>query len=127
MSLLLHASSLHPNLPIFPASLTQEPDPSAPVPVFESLTPNAPSVQATAPAQQPPPPPVIQAKENELSESEDYEDEELPYPKAGNGVRLLPEIEDIDWLLDDAMCSTFSHRIRGVRVDVLGRSVAAAA
>lgn len=33
----------------------------------------------------------------------------LPYPKAGNGVRLPPECDDIEILIDDDEM-TFSHR-----------------
>lgn len=33
----------------------------------------------------------------------------LPYPKAGNGVRLPPENDDIGILIDDDE-ATFSHR-----------------
>lgn len=33
----------------------------------------------------------------------------LPYPKAGNGVRLPPECDDIEILIDDDGTS-FSHR-----------------
>ena len=33
----------------------------------------------------------------------------LPYPKAGNGVRLPPECDDIEILIDDDE-TTFSHQ-----------------
>ena len=46
-----------------------------------------------------------------IAEAEDEyyeEDDVLPYPKAGNGIQLPPESEDISILLDDDI-ATFSH------------------
>ena len=46
-----------------------------------------------------------------IAEAEDEyyeEDDVLPYPKAGNGIQLPPESEDINILLDDDIV-TFSH------------------
>lgn len=45
----------------------------------------------------------------------EYELEEYRlYPRAGNGFRLPPESEDLDMLLDDPACPTFSHALHGV-------------
>lgn len=71
----MHATALHPNLPIFaPKTPTDNTDASRGV-------------------------------------QENYEavDTLLPYPKAGNGIRLPPESEDLAVLLDDDT-GTFSHR-----------------
>lgn len=42
-------------------------------------------------------------------------DEDLPYPKAGNGIVLPPESEDMEWLIDDDY-ETFSHTVHGLAV-----------
>lgn len=42
-------------------------------------------------------------------------DEDLPYPKAGNGIVLPPEREDMAWLIDDDY-ETFSHTVHGLPV-----------
>lgn len=42
-------------------------------------------------------------------------DEDLPYPKAGNGIVLPPESEDMEWLIDDDY-ETFSHTVHGIPV-----------
>jgi len=49
------------------------------------------------------------------SSFEDGYDEDLPYPKAGNGIILPPESEDLEWLLDDDY-ETFSHTVNGLPV-----------
>ena len=78
VSLLLHASSLHPSLPLFTPKTGTEP--------------------------------LALAE----GEEEFYEDEDvLPYPKAGNGVRLPPEQDDLSILLDDDT-GTFSHVWEGI-------------
>ena len=52
--------------------------------------------------------------ENAAQVEEQYEDDYvLPYPKAGNGVRLRPEREDLGILLDDDTVA-FSHAWKGV-------------
>ena len=45
-----------------------------------------------------------------IAEAEEFyeEDDVLPYPKAGNGVQLPPECDDVDILLDEDIV-TFSH------------------
>lgn len=42
-------------------------------------------------------------------------DEDLPYPKPGNGIVLPPESEDMEWLIDDDY-ETFSHTVHGLPV-----------
>ena len=78
VSLLLHASTLHEDLPVF------------------------------AP---PPPPPPVQVLEPTADEEELYvyvEPDPLPYPKAGNGLHLPPEVDDLDILIDEDIV-TYSH------------------
>ncbi len=82
VSLLLHASTLHEDLPVF------------------------------AP---PPPPPPVQVLEPTADEEELYvyvEPEPLPYPKAGNGLLLPPEDDDLDILIDEDIV-TYSHLWKG--------------
>ena len=82
VSLLLHASSLHEDLPVF------------------------------AP---PPPPPPVQVLEPTADEEEFYvyvEPDPLPYPKAGNGLLLPPEDDDLDILIDEDIV-TYSHLWKG--------------
>ena len=82
VSLLLHASTLHEDLPVF------------------------------AP---PPPPPAVQITEPTADEEELYvyvEPDPLPYPKAGNGLLLPPEDDDLDILIDEDIV-TYSHLWKG--------------
>lgn len=78
VSLLLHASALYPALPIF------EPKANAAVNTASSA--------------------------EGLVDVEDYYEEEmeLPYPKAGNGIVLPPESDDLAFMLDDDTAA-FSH------------------
>ncbi|KAL2003370.1 hypothetical protein VTN02DRAFT_4106 [Thermoascus thermophilus] len=46
------------------------------------------------------------------SEYEEVEDHRL-YPRAGNGFRLPPDTEDLDMLLEDPACPTFSYALHG--------------
>ncbi|KKZ62566.1 hypothetical protein EMCG_02973 [[Emmonsia] crescens] len=49
------------------------------------------------------------------SDDDEYiyiEDHRL-YPRAGNGFRLPPDSEDLDMLLEDPACTTFSHSLHG--------------
>lgn len=83
--MLLHATSLHPELPILNA---------------ESVPSSSTAAGRAAAAEE---------------ESLDYyglyypDTDPLPYPKAGNGVRLPPERDDIGILIDDDE-ATFSHQ-----------------
>ena len=82
VSLLLHASTLHEDLPVF------------------------------AP---PPPPPPVLVLEPTAEEEELYiyvEPDPLPYPKAGNGLLLPPEDDDVDILIDEDIV-TYSHLWKG--------------
>lgn len=91
VSLLLHASTLHEDLPIF------SPTPLVPVPLVVEP-------QAVRPGHAP------------LEEEEYYEvyiePEPLPYPKPGNGVVLPPEDEDLSLLIDEDVV-TYSHLWKG--------------
>jgi hypothetical protein len=48
-----------------------------------------------------------------LEEDEYYSEDELPYPKAGNGLQLPPESEDLSILIDDDS-EAYSHRWTGI-------------
>lgn len=51
--------------------------------------------------------------------AEELEDEDiLPYPKAGNGIKLPPESEDLEFLIDDDIV-TFSHTWRDTGFQVV--------
>ncbi|KAL8740775.1 MAG: hypothetical protein Q9190_006552, partial [Brigantiaea leucoxantha] len=88
VSLLLHATTLHPDLPVFSATRPTVERPPRPITHF--IDPTAPPVE----------------------EDESYdlypESEVLPYPKAGNGIVLPPELEDLELLIDDDF-AVFSH------------------
>ena len=89
VALILRASSLYPDLPIL-----------KPPPPPETWT-----AALSATLQKPP----VAKAEAEY----EYYDEPLPYPRAGNGVRLPPEEEDTGVLIDDDV-DTYSHSwIRG--------------
>ncbi|MCJ1432462.1 hypothetical protein MMC27_001818 [Xylographa pallens] len=92
VSLLLHACSLHPSLPVFAPNAAQ------------NISPTIPSHQA-APQRS-----TTNTSRLALIEAEEYYEEEevLPYPKPGNGITLRPESEDLAFLLDDDTV-TFSH------------------
>lgn len=100
MSLLLRASALHPHLPLFAhdARAATQPLPAVEEPaVDEEITANPSNDE------------VVDLVDVEL----EYEDL-LPYPKAGNGIQLPPESEDLEFLIDDDTV-TFSHSWRDVR------------
>ena len=92
VSLLVHASTLHEDLPIF------RPPPPAPVPVIVEPQP-------IRPGQGPP------------DEEEYYEvyiePDPLPYPKPGNGIVLPSEDEDLSLLIDEDIV-TYSHLWKGL-------------
>ena len=91
VSLLLHASTLHPDLPIF----------RPPVPVIVEPQPT-----------RPPNHHIIQVEDEEVEVYEYIEPEPLPYPKAGNGIVLPPEEEDLGLLIDEDIV-TYSHLWKG--------------
>lgn len=97
VSLLLHATTLHPSLPIFsptlslPTDLPPPPPSNLPLRVPNFLTDIAPGDE-----------------ENDLYGPIYSESGPLPYPKSGNGIPLPPESDDIGFLIDDDVV-TFSH------------------
>ena len=94
VSLLLHANTLHPDLPIFrpPVPIIVEPQPTRPPPNHHN---------------------IMQVGEEEEAEVYEYiEPEPLPYPKAGNGIVLPPEEEDLALLIDEDIV-TYSHLWKG--------------
>lgn len=102
VSILLHATTLHPGLPIFAAAKT----PTAEAIQLVTQTPNQTLDQAAA--------------EEELY---DFfaERELLPYPKAGHGVaaRLPPESVDVGILIDEDVI-TYSHSWGWTESDLFG-------
>ncbi|KAL8758490.1 MAG: hypothetical protein Q9199_001470 [Rusavskia elegans] len=89
VSLLLHASVLHPDLPIF-ATPSGGPLPERPRrPITHFVDPTAP------PAEE---------EEDEMYPESEY----LPYPKAGNGVPLPSESESLALLIDEDV-GVYSH------------------
>lgn len=86
VSLLLHACTLHEELPVF------------------------------APPPPPPPLPELPRWQGWGEEEEVYEvyvePDPLPYPKAGNGIILPPEDDDLDILIDEDVV-TYSHLWKG--------------
>lgn len=48
------------------------------------------------------------------------ETDPLPYPRAGNGVRLPPESDDLSLLIDDDV-QTFSHVRHWERSELFGK------
>ncbi|KAK4693834.1 hypothetical protein P7C71_g3637, partial [Lecanoromycetidae sp. Uapishka_2] len=91
VSLLLHASALHDDLPVF------KPPPPPPVPVIVEPQPLRPGA----------------AFQEEEEYNEVYvEPEPLPYPKAGNGIVLPPEDDDLALLIDEDIIS-YSHSWKG--------------
>lgn len=100
VSLLLHASALHPDLPLFAPDARPTAQPSQAV---EEEPANKPSEDEV---------------EDLVGEDLEYEDL-LPYPKAGNGIKLPPESEDLEFLIDDDTVA-FSHSWRDVGVGFVG-------
>lgn len=90
ISLLMHASTLHDDLPIF--------------------LPPAPEIPTIVE-----PRPIHVPIQSGLDEEEYYEiyvePEPLPYPKAGNGLVLPPEDNDLEFLIDEDVV-TYSHSWR---------------
>ncbi|MCJ1238713.1 hypothetical protein MMC14_006704 [Varicellaria rhodocarpa] len=119
VSLLLHATHLHPSLPIFfpPNALSHHSNPpslppktlSNPPPATSTHQPPLPLVlPPSIPTNQQPQPPIPPPPPIPVDETYYEEEEHLPYPKAGNGIQLPPEEEDMAFLLDgDA--AVFSH------------------
>jgi hypothetical protein len=133
VNLLMDISSSNPSLPIFPSNLSQSHGPSylpavdtaasTPATSMTTTTTNT-SFASTAPTSAKSPnntPPIVISgpslnNEGVLNpEDDEYEDveEHRLYPKPGNGFRLPPESEDLDMLLEDPLCPTFSHSLHG--------------
>ncbi|UPX14458.1 uncharacterized protein EKO05_0004938 [Ascochyta rabiei] len=138
VSLLLHATIRHPELPIFPpnvadlvpdsSSITSQPQPP---PVPTGIQPTAPAV--TPLAQTPntstsseaqllrnmgtraQPRVTLDMAGNQYEEDDGYDtDPPAHYPKAGQGLArtMRPESEDLQWLVDDNF-EVFSHGWKG--------------
>ncbi len=90
ISLLLHANHLHADLPVFRP-------PPAPIPVIVEPLPLRPG--------------IVSQEEEEYYEVY-VEPEPLPYPKAGNGIVLPPEDDDLALLIDEDIV-TYSHSWKG--------------
>lgn len=135
VNLLMDISNSNPSLPIFPSNLPHphssnyipQSDTATSTPgtsMTTSMSTTNTSLVSTAPTSTQStnnntPPVVIPgpslnrgAGEPEDDEYEDVEEHRL-YPRPGNGFRLPPESEDIDMLLEDPMCPTFSHSLHG--------------
>ena len=102
---------------------------------LSTTTPNT-SISTTTPALAPiqptttaPPPPAARSipqptsttipfhtndkyHEDEIEDPYTYSDHRL-YPRAGNGFHLPPDTADLDMLLEDPSCTTFSHALHG--------------
>ncbi|KAL2008110.1 hypothetical protein VTN00DRAFT_8092 [Thermoascus crustaceus] len=54
-------------------------------------------------------------KDEDSSDESEYEEveEHRLYPRAGNGFRLPPDTEDLEMLLEDPACPTFSYALHG--------------
>lgn len=134
VNLLMDISNSNPSLPIFPSNLSQSHVPSY-IPPAEtatstpatSMTTNLSitgstshvSTAATSAKSANNTPPVVisgpslnREGDSEDDEFEDVEEHRL-YPRPGNGFRLPPESEDLDMLLEDPLCPTFSHSLHG--------------
>lgn len=100
VSLLLHATNLHPSLPIFPQGGKAAMDLTSSLKTTNAMAHG--DVEMT----------------NHFKQDQALEfgyDEDLPYPKAGNGIVLPPESEDMEWLVDDDY-ETFSHTVHSLPV-----------
>ncbi|PGH06559.1 hypothetical protein AJ79_06498 [Helicocarpus griseus UAMH5409] len=124
------APTIHPNGTIHkpPLATAESTTSISTLTTQNSLTTSESSIDGR---RQPPPPPLFPAiaeasgtstskyPRNAPSDNEADEDEYLYiedhrlYPKAGNGFRLPPDSEDLDMLLEDPACPTFSHSLHG--------------
>lgn len=109
ISLVLDASHLAPDLPMFETLVSTQP-PLATEAQFTSTY--------ITPVTQPPPTQVADGSNGPPAEDEGYDgyfDEHAAlYPKPGFGVKLPPESEDMHMLLEGRDCRTFSHWVRGM-------------
>ncbi|EEP82455.1 predicted protein [Uncinocarpus reesii 1704] len=141
VGLLARISGENPELPIFPANLKElrtstfiAPFPTKP----SSAATNATSQDTTLSTSLPqvagaisPPPAKVQTQHppattiassdptpaaapiDEYASDEEFIPEHRLYPKPGNGFRLPPDSVDLDILLEDPNCRTFSHALHG--------------
>ncbi|KAI9757921.1 MAG: hypothetical protein M4579_003257 [Chaenotheca gracillima] len=100
VTLLLHATTLHPTLPISTTTSTDGTATSASALPLSAL-PNGPT-----PPSEPSP---LQA--DLIEPDPDPSNPLAPIPKPGHGLRLPPESEDLDWLVDEDF-TVFSHIYR---------------
>jgi hypothetical protein len=112
VDLLVDLSDRNPTLPIFPRNLKdlkQSKFVGAMPTVISAPRPEPEPLPAVAPPSQP-------HRDDSSSDSgSEYEIEEHRlYPRAGNGFRLPPETEDLDILLEDPACPTFSYALHAV-------------
>ncbi|KAJ9353531.1 hypothetical protein DTO027B9_5233 [Paecilomyces variotii] len=134
VNLLMTLSDRNPALPMFPSNLkalsasrlvsSQMPagtfaSSASPAPASEPLVTTAIRQSTAGSADIPPTGQSTTAStrerdDDESSESSEYEVEEHRlYPRAGNGFRIPITPEDLDMLLDDPACPTFSYALHG--------------
>ncbi|GAD94684.1 PHD finger domain protein [Paecilomyces variotii No. 5] len=111
INLLMTVSDHNPSLPMFPLNLRD-----LPVSRLISSENSATALSTTAMAVSFPEAavPAEHRDDDGSSESSEYEVEEHRlYPRAGNGFRIPMTPEDLDMLLDDPACPTFSYALHG--------------
>ncbi|KAL1857134.1 hypothetical protein Plec18167_004606 [Paecilomyces lecythidis] len=124
VNLLMTISDRNPSLPMFPSNLRDLPasrlvssERSAATlstPVVTASFPENAAGSAYIPSRQTTAAPAEKRDDDESSESSEYEVEEHRlYPRAGNGFRIPMTPEDLDMLLDDPACPTFSYALHG--------------
>ncbi|KAL6246994.1 hypothetical protein RBB50_006301 [Rhinocladiella similis] len=107
VSLLMHASGLAPDLPIFQTLVTPAQPATAPQAQFTSTY--------VTPVTNPPTSHEADGGDAVDEGYDGYYDEHAAlYPKPGQGIRLPPEREDLHMLLEGKESRTFSHWVRGM-------------
>lgn len=108
ISLLLQASDLAPDLPLFETLVPTPQPPIVPQAQFTSTY--------VTPVSKPPVFGNAEPGEEAVDEGYDgyYDEHAALYPKPGNGVQLPPESEDLHMLLEGRDSKTFSHWVRGM-------------
>ena len=101
---------MYPSLPLFSPPKLSPPLPPPP-PIAAQPSPLLPNLPPNNPPTSLPPPP--QPEPGTVF----YDDDPLPlpYPKAGNGIQLPAESEDLAFLLDEDVGGAFSHWVLGPR------------
>ncbi|KIY03384.1 uncharacterized protein Z520_00075 [Fonsecaea multimorphosa CBS 102226] len=114
--LVLHASDLAPDLPLFQTLAPPPPPPPPPPPQLAMPQAQFTSTYVTPVSKVPSFGANEVGEDNEVDEGYDgYFDEHAAlYPKPGNGVQLPPESEDLHILLEGKDCRTFSHWVQGM-------------